>query len=614
MVSRDSLPLKWGRSQRKVTVKTGLVNFGVTCYMNSLLQCLAWVPPFARYLTECNHQEVCVVDGFCVMCEMQRIVAMLGSGVKRAFKPKRLHKNLRQIGRVFHRYRQEDSHELLRFLIDKLGDVDIVQAEARTGKRPTGPAIETTAMHAIFGGHLQSTVVCPHCSRVSVTKEPFLDLSVNISRARNVEAALDDFTSTEVLDRYNMYYCVRCQGDVQAEKTLQLLTTPPSLVIHLKRFRGSRKLPHHVDFPLDLDLAPYMTQLPPVPPSELPRYTSYTLTGLVVHHGHSPSSGHYVAYVRSPSGSWACANDSFVSPVTVREVLSQQAYLLFYSASQPEVLAKTEIDKVMVSVARARAREDARAVAAAKAKRAAAKAKAKEEAAKRKQKQHLQVQQFQMPKRKMSKAERRREKKRRKKLLAAKEDFQALESDVAPMKWDGHRTRTDMEGEHGGGGSGQSRMEERASWKDRVRMTDAAKRRALKQSKGALEWQHQLESWGEDDPNADRVKEFNRLQLQAERDNVKARRRNKMDALYDKGRERKVKSGMVSTAVPGVWNTNPFQKKAEEHNARRKVRSDRPAGSQKRRKVNARNNAGNQQSRKHQSHRRARRMRSKFGQ
>lgn len=41
-------------------------------------------------------------------------------------------------------------------------------------------AAETTVIHRIFGGHLQSQVQCSSCGYKSNTFDPFLDLSLEI--------------------------------------------------------------------------------------------------------------------------------------------------------------------------------------------------------------------------------------------------------------------------------------------------------------------------------------------------------------------------------------------------------------------------------------------------
>jgi hypothetical protein len=57
----------------------------------------------------------------------------------------------------------------------------------------------------------------------------------------------------------------------------------------------------------------------------------YDLVSIVVHHGHSVSSGHYVAYVKSASGVWHLCDDQCVCRVKPDCVFKQQAYILMYS-------------------------------------------------------------------------------------------------------------------------------------------------------------------------------------------------------------------------------------------------------------------------------------------
>ena len=59
----------------------------------------------------------------------------------------------------------------------------------------------------------------------------------------------------------------------------------------------------------------------------------YSLVGLTVHLGDA-YSGHYVAYVRredsEPEGTWLCCSDCSVRQASLAEVLSAEAYMLFY--------------------------------------------------------------------------------------------------------------------------------------------------------------------------------------------------------------------------------------------------------------------------------------------
>lgn len=61
----------------------------------------------------------------------------------------------------------------------------------------------------------------------------------------------------------------------------------------------------------------------------------YSLVSVVVHRGHSVHSGHYTAFVKSPSNIWHLCDDSRVHVVKPTMVLNQPAYILVYVRQQP---------------------------------------------------------------------------------------------------------------------------------------------------------------------------------------------------------------------------------------------------------------------------------------
>lgn len=115
-----------------------------------------------------------------------------------------------------------------------------------------------------------------------------------------------------------------------------------SLTVHLKRFafdlqRGyMRKIGTPVKYSEKLDLAPYTSKDKKV--SE----ASYSLYAVLVHLGYGCDSGHYFAYVKAPNGNWYRVDDEDVEAVSIKEVMSQNAYMLFYqqdsyvTAEQPK--------------------------------------------------------------------------------------------------------------------------------------------------------------------------------------------------------------------------------------------------------------------------------------
>jgi len=102
------------------------------------------------------------------------------------------------------------------------------------------------------------------------------------------------------------------------------------LTIQLKRFdftkslSGSGKIGKIIDFDEVLSLGPYMSK------SHQHENPIYHLYAVLVHQGSSCNSGHYYCFVKNSNGIWYEMNDSSVSQVSLKTVLRQPAYLLFY--------------------------------------------------------------------------------------------------------------------------------------------------------------------------------------------------------------------------------------------------------------------------------------------
>jgi hypothetical protein len=213
---------------------------------------------------------------------------------------------------------------------------------------------ETTFIHRIFGGYLRSQVRCTSCGHCSNTYDPFLDLSLEVSRksCHSISNAILEFTRKETLDSENRWKCSGCKKRVCASKQLTVFRPPLTLCVQLKRFTfggsgfgfggghghknfggggGGKKISKPIEFPADLKL-----------PLSDARSCEYALTGIIIHVGGSASSGHYTAYVKKPSTNgghqWFHMDDSFVESVSERTVLKQRdAYVLFYCRKEVKV-------------------------------------------------------------------------------------------------------------------------------------------------------------------------------------------------------------------------------------------------------------------------------------
>uniref|UniRef100_A0A8C9VPR0 Ubiquitin carboxyl-terminal hydrolase n=1 Tax=Scleropages formosus TaxID=113540 RepID=A0A8C9VPR0_SCLFO len=311
------LSMRWERVCR---VGAGLQNLGNTCFLNSTVQCLTYTPPLANYLLSREHSRACHQSGFCMICVMQNHMIQAFANTGNAIKPVSFIRDLKKIARHFRFGSQEDAHEFLRYTIDAM------QKACLSGYTKLDRQSQaTTLVHQIFGGYLRSRVKCTVCKSVSDTYDPYLDIALEIRQAANIVRALELFVKPDVLSGENAYMCAKCKKKVPASKRFTVHRASSVLTLSLKRFANfsGGKITKDVGYPEFLNIRPYMSQSSGEP-------VMYGLYAVLVHSGYSCHAGHYYCYVKASNGQWYQMNDSMVHPSTVKVVLNQQAYVLFY--------------------------------------------------------------------------------------------------------------------------------------------------------------------------------------------------------------------------------------------------------------------------------------------
>ncbi|KAK8940270.1 Ubiquitin carboxyl-terminal hydrolase 15 [Platanthera guangdongensis] len=308
----------------------GLLNCGNSCYANAVLQCLTFTKPLMVYLLRRSHSRTCRIRDWCLMCELEQHTSLLLEGGG-PLSPSNILLNMRSVGCRMGGGNQEDAHEFLRLLVMSMQAVCLV---AQGGEKKVDSGLqETTLVQQVFGGRLKSKVKCLRCHQESERYENIMDLTLEIyGWVESLEDALTQFTTPEDLDGENMYRCGRCSAYVRARKQLSLHEVPNILTIVLKRFQTGKygKINKCVTFPDLLDMIPFVSGGADSPPL-------YMLYAVVVHLDtlNTSYSGHYVSYVKDTQGTWFRIDDSEVQVVSSSQVMSEGAYMLFYSRCFP---------------------------------------------------------------------------------------------------------------------------------------------------------------------------------------------------------------------------------------------------------------------------------------
>src|SRR5271156_4079679 len=183
-----------------------LICIGNTCYMNSALQCLVHCKELTEYFlaqvykSELNETNPLGMNGLLAKSYAYLIAALFNPlHQKPSLPPSEFKKTIGRFAPNFSGYGQQDSQEFLAFLLDGLHEdlnrvrkKPYVERDELIGVHPSEEHLRVLGQKSWEGhkmrndsvivdlcqGMYKSTVVCPVCSVVSVTFDPFMDLSV----------------------------------------------------------------------------------------------------------------------------------------------------------------------------------------------------------------------------------------------------------------------------------------------------------------------------------------------------------------------------------------------------------------------------------------------------
>ncbi|KAK5979975.1 hypothetical protein GCK32_000076 [Trichostrongylus colubriformis] len=299
----------------------GISNFGTTCFVNSVMQCLAHLPPFTRYIVEKHKHLKGYSKDPCLSCALRKDffenAFRRASALNVLWMVKGFWRYL--YGRMY-TFQQEDAHEFLITLISKLDNEFCAQFKggARTGSTP---------FEQIFFGKIRKEIECS-CGFFKTRYQKFLDLNLALPTQSN---GRNSVTTTDLLTHFVKkqkveHKCEKCGKNMS--HTSLIYRCPSVLVLQILCFNNfGSKIYKQIDVEHFISLRPFT-------------YSneggdSYELMGIVSHDGNL-NNGHYTAMVRGFDKKFHFFDDDYVTDV---KPFSQKRgfmpYLMIYSRKGP---------------------------------------------------------------------------------------------------------------------------------------------------------------------------------------------------------------------------------------------------------------------------------------
>ena len=345
----------------KFKATIGLANIGATCYINSIIQCLAHCIELSEdilswylYHPDKDKQSRCISYSYAdVLYNL-----FFPKDNQTYYSPNDFREIIALIGPLFEEHKANDSKDIFQFLIEKiheelnvLNESNINYNEDIIVNQMDELAVFNnfelvcqknyhSCISKYFYGKHKTITKCLNCQCSIFNYQvysflifPLLDVKKykfsyyqnhSQNQIMNLYDCFNYFQKMEFFSGENHIYCMGCKLETNANYCNLIYSTPIILTIILNRGKNNADFNEKFLFPMELNLDSYAQD----------KYNSnkFYLIGVLCHVGESSMNGHFFSYCRSHyQGNWFKYNDAIVSECDENEIFDATTpYILFY--------------------------------------------------------------------------------------------------------------------------------------------------------------------------------------------------------------------------------------------------------------------------------------------